>query len=130
MEGTLYLQTKNLNFKEIAKLIRTDLKNTFGKDIKFSVQTEYYSGGRSLNVKIKETIRNYLNPLNIKFPNERHLIYTDEGNELIEQIENIINKYNYDNSDSMTDYFDVRFYSHVWFDCDLKEKWEKEYELN
>lgn len=126
MNGTLYQQTKNLNFKEIAKLIRTDLKNTFGKDIKFSVTTKYYAGGKSINVEIKETIRNYLNPLNIKFPNERHSIYIGEGNELIEQIENIINKYNYDNSDSMTDYFDVRFYSHVWFDYDLKEKWENE----
>ena len=37
---------------------------------------------------------------------------TKEGHELLKKVDEIVNKYNYDNSDSMTDYFDVNYYVH------------------
>ena len=36
--------------------------------------------------------------------------WTEEGKKLLTEIMGIIDKYNHDNSDSMTDYFDVNYY--------------------
>lgn len=38
---------------------------------------------------------------------------TKEGHSIMQKIIKIINHYNYDNSDAMTDYFDVNFYVHL-----------------
>ena len=47
--------------------------------------------------------------------NERHwnsgVFLTEYGHNLTKRIEQIIRQYNYDNSDPMTDYFDVNFYT-------------------
>ena len=45
---------RNLDIKDIAKLIRKDLKKEFGKDCKFSVRIHRYSGGQSLTVSCKK----------------------------------------------------------------------------
>lgn len=47
---------------------------------------------------------------------------TKQGYELFKRVVEIINQYNYDNSDSQTDYSDVNFYVHLSIG-----KWNKDY---
>lgn len=119
-------ETKNFNIKDIAKLVRKDLKETFGKDFKFSVTISHYSMGQSLNISILTSPRNYLNPIRVKDTNSDESIYIKEGFEVLDKVESIVNQFNYDNSDSMTNYFDVNFYSNIIFDYDLTNGWRAE----
>lgn len=47
---------------------------------------------------------------------------TEQGYNLFQRVQQIMNQYNYDNSDSMTDYFDVNFYGHINIG-----KWDENY---
>ena len=115
--GNKYEQVKNLDIKDIAKLIRSDLEQF--KDCKFSVSIQRYSGGRSVHVKL-------MNTNNLKRFVNIHYNSTDKdrfnfSKDFKEKLESIINQYNYDNSDVMTDYFDVNFYSHIDIDYNFKK---------
>ena len=116
--------------KEIAKWIRKDLKKEFGKTIKFSVTSAVYP--REINVKIKQISMEHIIPENefkeymicsYLFDEDRYdeymKPYTAGTNKFkkyhlkedtYEKIQKIINKYNYDNSDPYTDYFDCNYY--------------------
>lgn len=96
--GSKYQETKDLDVAEIAKLIRTDLKQAFS-EYKFSVRIERFSMGQSINVIIKET------DINDRF--------SDQAEELVKEVKEIIEQYNFDDSDMLSDYSHVRFYSHV-----------------
>lgn len=123
---------RDMTTKEIAKLIRKDFKKEFDKTIKFSVRTDY----NSITAKIKAISTEHLMT---KEEFKEYMIcsnHFDEMNydyymkayetkkfkkyhlkeETYEKIMQIMNKYNYDNSDSMTDYFDVNYYDHFDFD--------------
>ena len=126
IQGLKYENTKEFDIKDIAKLVRKDLKETFGKDFKFSVTISRYSMGQSLDVSILESIRNYLNPTRVKDENSDESLYISEGFEVLDKIKEKVDQYNYDNSDSQTDYFDVNFHSYVRFDMDLTDKWRNE----
>lgn len=97
--GTKYEETKDLDIKDIAKLVRTDLKQAY-PDYKFSVRIERFSMGQAINVEV----------FNTGVDNR----WEDEGRALQQKLEKIIDAYSYDNSDPMTDYFHTRFYSHVY----------------
>lgn len=109
-----------LAMKDIAKLIRKDLKKRFGNTIKFSVTSERYP--EKVEVRVKAIDKEIANDLEeIKKMKEYSVeVCTrlfEEGysdiivpKETIEIIKNIISEYNYDNSDIMVDYFDVGFY--------------------
>src|SRR3990167_4611718 len=47
---------------------------------------------------------------------------TEEGHNLLKEAVKIAEQYNYDNSDSMTDYYDVNFGFNIWIG-----KWNKEF---
>lgn len=94
-EGSKYRDTYGMDIKEIAKLVRKDLKEAFPNYI-FKVQIERYSMGQSLHIQVNGT--------GIK---ER---FSEEARKLEEEIRALANEYNYDDSDIMTDYFNVRFY--------------------
>lgn len=116
-------------YPQIAKEIRKDLKVAFGKDFKFSVKTQTYSGGGSIRVTILEgTIDFYTKEyqelerisaetgtcearenLMREYPNR----YTPEGKIVMEEAERIHRQYNHDKSDSQSDYFDVNYYGSV-----------------
>ena len=135
--------------KDIAKWIRQTLKEEI-KDCKFSVRSEYYSGGSSIDVNIKESknVRIVKKPEEVTEEEILHLMsarndsreetierikrmqnckhysvnqyhidsdwqFTTKGKELLKKVIEITNKYNYDNSDVMTDYFDVNYYLHI-----------------
>ena len=108
--GESYEATKDLRLKEIAKLVRKDLKAEFGPGWKFSVRTRLYSGGQSLDVDVKAS------PTPLRGARtEEHGWFTPEGVKAHEAISAILDAYNYNGSDLLTDYHDVRFYSHISF---------------
>ena len=86
------------NTKEIAKICRTKLRKLFPM-VKFSVTTSIFTGGSEIHCSVKES------------PFEENSIYLKV---IMLYATKLINAYNYDNSDAMTDYFDVNFY---FFDC-------------
>jgi hypothetical protein len=116
--GNKYKEVKNLTVVEIAKLVRKDLKQF--NDCKFSVTSDR----NTITVYLKDS------PLN------RLEIY-DQSQELgwggkviaIEKnfrnkVKEILDQYNFNNSEIMTDYFHVNFYSHFYLDSDLENKYK------
>jgi hypothetical protein len=120
-EGSKYQATKNLDVKEIAKLIRQEIKATFSNDWKFSVRIDRFANGQSIRTNITQL------PTEVK-------LYSDEtnhwgGKEYSKEITDAINKvkmmsskYNYDDSDMMVDYYNVKFYNHIGVDWRLVKK--------
>jgi len=116
--GNKYNQVKNLDVKDIAKLIRTDLKQF--KDCKFSVSIDRYP--RAIHIKL-------INTNNLKRFVNVHYNSTDKdrlnfSKDFKEKLESIVNQYNYDKSDPMTDYFNVNFYSHIDIDYNFQKSIE------
>lgn len=104
--------------KEIAEIIRTYLNEKYS-DCKWSVRISSGTWTSSLRVALLEA------PYNV-FAGEIKKYYTvsgyrqdkdlcDKANEMFLDIVRTINSYNYNDSDPMTDYFDVGFY----FDVDI-----------
>ena len=125
--------------KEIAKLIRKDLKKAFGKTIKFSVKSSY----NSISVTIKEISRMHIitreqyeevpmvleakmyketeryNSFINDYENDHITLYMIQD-ETYDKIKEIIDKYNYSNCDSYTDYYDYNFYDNLSTDYSIK----------
>lgn len=88
-----------------------------------------YSGGSSIDVKITEcpfrvlnpaqVIRNHENP-HVYVPEYHCPRYTTEATALAKALTEIMGAYNHDGSDTMSDYFDVKFYGHVTFASDIE----------
>jgi len=119
--GEKYEETKNLPLKEIAKLIRKEIKQKF-PDVKVSIRTKHFSGGCSIDVTIKQAPFKIINPewdYTSPYTVDK---YTKEARELLKEIEKIVNQYRYDDSDAQIDYFDTNFYSHVCFDWELEKE--------
>ncbi len=132
-EGSKYKQ--GVDVKDIAKLVRKDIKNLIEKKIiptgKYSVKIDRYAGGRSLDVTINEfdaTV--YSTEAETHFLNQGTWDNFNQSNGLsaqtysatalktLEEIENVLKSYTRDASDSQVDYFNVNFYSNVSFgDC-------------
>ena len=121
-------------YADIAKQIRKDLKDAYWKDFKFSVRIETYAGWWSIDVSIMEWniefyTEEYKKVLELNeyseyeaFRESRGRTYTEEWEKVLEDVKTIWNRYNHNNSDSMTDYFDRNYY---W---DIKIwKWDKKY---
>ena len=122
---------RHMDITDIAKEVRKDLKKEFGKNIKFSVRTNRFTGGQELNVKIKKAHRKYFKTLEEfekeheweKFDNPslyeslltrfNNHDYNAIKDDVITKINKIANEYNYDNSVSQIDYFDKNYYCFV-----------------
>ncbi len=119
---------RGLDVAEIAKRVRAELKaQVKAKQLpkaKYSVTIDRFSGGCSLDVKIDQVQSHHLmlNPKRVRFchqhPAENPLNlprYTEAGQTLIKGVEAIVAAYNYDGSDTASDYWNVNFYSSVFF---------------
>ena len=109
VEGDKYKATRNLNIKEIAKLVRDELKIEF-EDWKFSVIKDSFSGGQSLSVKITDMPYNPYSEYadrcfkeniecNTHSPEARRInakLYNDKFDNDLNKITKIVNQYNYD----------------------------------
>lgn len=141
-EGSKY--NRNLSTTEIAKLIRQDIKDaqkrgTLPKTLKVSVRSEYYSGGSSIDAYITalpegvaihtpeyiQATDNLKNPVPYDF-HPKPAVYTEAVQSYLDILNLVVNSYNMDNSDSMTDYFHVKFYGHVGIHYELESKFRKD----
>ena len=149
---------------KIAKLMRADIKVAVsegflpGAPVKYSVTSEYYSMGQSINITVKGwpdawvecdgtvpgTRRTWEGGATTATgcPNmwcaarndpERaahatpHSVLSEEARAAEMTLERIHGAYNHDGSDSMVDYFDVRYYGQVQFESAESAKWQAEY---
>lgn len=80
----------NLTTKEIAKEVKKEAKKLY-KGIKISAKSEY--NAIFITIKIKEE--------------------NEETKGIKENVESLLNSYNYDKGDVMTDFFDNKFYGFV-----------------
>tara|TARA_R110002012_G_scaffold122494_1_gene272561 strand:+ start:233 stop:622 length:390 start_codon:yes stop_codon:yes gene_type:complete len=111
--GNKYAEVKDLRVKEIAKLIRQDLKKF--KGCKFSVKSTY----NSINVKLIncDDVKKYFyiwEGVNQKDPR-----YIDTFHK---EVKSIMNQYNFDNGDSMSDYWHKNFFAFFDLDYPLLKK--------
>lgn len=126
--GLKYDATKDLSNREIAQRIRADIKALkLAKGFKISVRSDY----RAINIAVM-AVPDDFRLLTDKaaswfkqFPGrELPGYYADrfgpDYRALIDALQDIMNAYNRDNSDSMTDYFDKRFYGFVKIDYQLE----------
>lgn len=102
-EGSKYQETKAIYGSELVKIIKKDLKEQLPKEYKVLAHKEMYAGGWSIHFTVKNTgVARYGD---------------DEGRDkamaIQKQVQEIVDQYNYDDSDSMTDYFSTKFYSHI-----------------
>jgi hypothetical protein len=117
--GSKYEQTKDLNHKDLKKLMQADLKVIAKKHgCKLTLRERHYG---SMYVTVREPSFKIVNPAAVEHtvtqphePMPRGLNrYTDAFLGLEREIEAALGAYNYDRSDIQTDYFNVRFYLHV-----------------
>jgi len=97
--GSKYEQVKNMDIKDIAKLVRADLKKVYPQ-YRFSVRIDRFAMGQRMDVVIKDS----------EFERSGR---TPEARRLENEVLKIVDQYNYDDSDSMSDHFDVNFYTNV-----------------
>jgi hypothetical protein len=126
--GTKYNQS--LRTTEIATLIRQEIKAAVKSGMlpkaKYSVRSAHFAGGSSIDIAIKAPSFTIMNPkrieLEVRDPRfqwqtyESEPRYTAEASSTLKKIEGMLASYNFDDSDSMTDYFHVNFYGNVKFD--------------
>jgi len=117
-EGNKYQTTRDLDVTAIAKLVRADIKALKIAGLKCSVTIERYSGGQSIHVRVVSAdVQVWTNEF-LKANPHHHFEgdrYTPEASELLARLESVLQAYNFDNSDTMTDYFHVRFYGNAEF---------------
>lgn len=98
--GAKYHEVENLDIKEIARLVRKDLKTLFEgwPHANISVRIKKYSMGRSISA--------YVSGLGV----ERN---SNNARSIQRQMRLVVDKYNFDDSDSMTDYHHTSFDTYV-----------------
>ena len=103
--------------KEIAKIIKND--GQLATKCKLSVSVHSYSGGCSVNISLMEApFKVFKEPVDGGHMQVNHFYIgqndkiTPEAAEALLKIRAIEQSFNYDNSDAMSDYFDVGFYTH------------------
>lgn len=121
-----------LDVVEIAKRVRKDIKDTvkagdLPKGIKVSVRIDRFSMGRSIDATIKTLGGEQIHTDEFLrwvaengYTHDMPERYTEVARVAKEAIEQIVAAYNFDNSDSQTDYFHVNFWGHVDFDYNIE----------
>jgi hypothetical protein len=121
----------NLDTAQIAKRVRADLKAAIASGelpaMKASVRISRYSMGSSITVSLSDIAGLTLfNAERLRADCDQphgHItlpIYTDEARAILDAVEAILAAYNYDASDSQTDYYESAFHANVDFD----NRWE------
>lgn len=140
--GSKYDATRDLPTKEIAKRIRADIKDAIRGGvlpaIKTSVRYRSFAGGSAIDVTVTALPEAFpmLSPKFAswcrQFPADRWCApmslqdqHSPERSSMMTRLKSICDAYNRDNSDSMTDYFDVRFYGSVSIDTDVARPLEE-----
>lgn len=123
--GNKAIETKNLSTTEIAALIRTDIKTLINAGTlpkgKYSVISKYYSGGSSIDIKVKSITGHKL--LTPEYTSARRagtwsggVRFTKIASDVVETLQSLHSSYNFDSSDSQYDHFDTRFLGNAEID--------------
>lgn len=118
---------RDLDVKEIAKRVRAEIKLAKKAGAlpvgKVSVRIERFSMGQAIRCEVRSLAPAcgslYFAPAKAEELRENHLpvarkdIWTPVRHRIEDTLTAIVNAYNYDNSDSMTDYFDVNYYTTI-----------------
>ena len=144
-EGSRY--NVNMTTTEISKTIKIYCKEKY-PTWKFSVTSEYFSGGSSINISVMEAPVQIFNleaenvggvpgkDIDKKINDgemywQLHSIsdrdkgcFTEYGLSVIEDVYRFMQSYNYDDSDAMIDYFSCNFYSSIYIG-----KWNKGFKI-
>jgi hypothetical protein len=102
--------------KDIAADIRSDLKaaqkdGTIPADVKISVRTRTYAGGRAIDVTLSGWAQD-------RIREGEGFYMTPEADRVQRAVNHIREAYNRNASDPMVDYFDVDYYGSVTWDYD------------
>lgn len=113
-EGTNYDRT--LSTKDIAARIREYAKQAW-PTYRFSVTTQYFSGGSSISITLTEGPEEVLiDPTDEKYIQVNHYNIekedrlTEAARHILSDVYSFAISYNYDDSDGMIDYHDTNFY--------------------
>lgn len=134
-KGSKYEASRGLRNTELAKLMREDIKSAvkrglLDKGFKVSVRCDSFSMGCSIDIRITalpagvavytpeylEATGNLQHPARCTVESR----YTPAVEKALRVLEEIHSSYQRDNSDSMSDYFDRRYYGDVEIDWRLK----------
>ena len=126
-EGARY--EAGLRGPEIAKRVRADIKAAVAKRAlpaaRYSVRSGFATHAMTIDVTISDVEVLVLNVERLAHdhahPHASCSIpwMSDEASALIDAVRAIVNAYNFDNSDSQTDYFNVNFYEQIDFAHDM-----------
>jgi hypothetical protein len=121
--GSKYELTRDLSLAEINKMIRADIKAAVKSGDLPAAKYAVTKSGNAIRVAISSLPFAVLNPAAFylcgEWPTIRGIArerWTAEAIATREVVQEIVNAYNYDRSESMTDYFDTRFYLTVDLD--------------
>lgn len=132
--GALY--NPNLTTKEIGAIIRKELKEFF-PNISFNLTTQYNKISieiKSCNVDLLnreyieysnssyEEFQQYKLKLRSQWINYNEMEHTEYWNYILGFIQKMLTRYNFDDSDAMTDYFHCNFYIHLSISRNLEIK--------
>ena len=121
------------DIKDIAKAVREYVKKKY-PNCKFSVSIERFSGGQSMTVSLQEADFNPLLDESLwslsgdgnkyfsvnQYHFEKSETLTPEAISVLKDVRDFYNQFNYNHSDTQTDYFNVRFYETLTIG-----KWDK-----
>lgn len=130
-EGSVYREQGMLNITEIAKRMRVNLRNAqsigmLPAKAKFSVTTDRFSGGQSIDVEVRGMPDSWTYTTRESIYGGEKRVYSDAAQATVKAIEQMLGEYNRDRSDIQSDYFDVWFYSHVKIESESHAKWRIE----
>ncbi len=138
VRGAKYEATRDLDVKEIAKRMRADIAALkLAKGIKVAVRIQRYSGGQSIDIRVTalpagfKVLSKKAASWKKQFPDrERDMpmyweeAQSDELRDLLAKLKSIHGAYNRDNSDSMSDYFCVKYYGDASLDWQVRRDLE------
>ncbi len=123
-EGLQYQETKHLPLKEIAKKVKAEITEKH-PEIKVSVRTSDYS---AIDVEITAIPKDFQ-------PYKKELLdphlpcttirNTEAGQQLLDELENILDAYNRKDIEIETDYCNVRFFTHVTYSFQVSQDAQK-----
>lgn len=123
--GSNYQATRHLDLAQVAKLIRADIKEARADpgspvppDAKIRVRIERYSMGQSIDVTLDAMPDTWTYVAPGTGPDYGNVYPTNGGysgqcQAAIDAVRGIVESYNRDNSEPMTDYSDVKFFGWV-----------------
>lgn len=121
-----YEETKGLSNKELAKLIRKDIRAAIKAGDIPKIKTSVRSRSGAIDCEIKEVpfdIYRYPTEDEVKWENrnpEWRNVMTDEAKRVCKFVEALRDAYNFNGSDAMRDYFDRRYYGGTQYTIGLK----------